>query len=133
MHTSKAELQVEAIGDYEGAMTDTDGDLRIAFEKMPANFPPDPHALFAGLENDHCQCPHWGYVLKGSFRVTYEDGTSEVVREGEAYYMRPGHLFQTIDAAELVEFSPIDEHDRTVAQIVANVEAGALDAAPATA
>ncbi|MDZ7685360.1 MAG: hypothetical protein U5O39_10495 [Gammaproteobacteria bacterium] len=32
---------------------------------------------------DLCQCPHWGTVVKGSIRVTYADGSEEVVRAGE--------------------------------------------------
>jgi hypothetical protein len=28
--------------------------------------------------DDRCQCPHWGYLLKGSFRVTYLDGPDEI-------------------------------------------------------
>ena len=115
MHTSKDDLEPTILGDYEGRSFDTDGGLRVAFEKMPANFPPDPEALFQGLPDDHCQCPHWGYVISGSFRASYSDGSEEIVGAGEAYYMRPGHIFQAVEPVELIEFSPIAEHDLTLA------------------
>ena len=30
--------------------------------------------LLEGLEYDHCQVPHWGYVIKGAVRIICEDG-----------------------------------------------------------
>ena len=103
MHTSKADLDPQVLGDYEGRMTDC-GDWRIAFESMPAAFPPD-ESPFAGLPDDRCQCRHLGYLISGSFRVTYRDGAEEVVRAGEAYVLEPGHFVQTVEPVELVELS----------------------------
>ncbi len=119
MHTSKADLPAQVVDGYEGRMAD-DGDWRVAFESMPANFPPDA-SPFAGLPDDRCQCRHLGYVLTGSFRVSYPDGREETVRAGEAYILKPGHFVQTIEPVELVEFSPRDEHDRTIATIAKNL------------
>lgn len=119
MHTSKDELEPMVLGEYEGRQIDA-GQIRIAFESMPANFPPD-ESPFKGLPNDRCQCDHWGYVFKGSFRVTYKDGPEEIVREGEAYHLRPGHFVQTIEPVELLELSPVAEHDRTMATIARNM------------
>ena len=119
MHTSKDELQATVLGEYEGRQIDA-GEIRIAFESMPAGFPPD-ESPFKGLPDDRCQCDHWGYVFKGSFRVTYLDGSAETIREGEAYHLRPGHFVQTIEAVELLELSPVAEHDRTMAAIARNI------------
>jgi hypothetical protein len=119
MHTSRDELEPTIIGGYEGRQVDAGG-IRIAFETMPAEFPPD-ESLFKGLPDDRCQCDHWGYLFKGSFRVTYLDGTEEVVRAGEAYHLRPGHFVQTLEAVEMIELSPIAEHDRTMATIARNM------------
>ena len=119
MHVSRAELPATVVGEYEGRTADAAG-MRIAFESMPANFPPD-ESLFKGLPNDRCQCDHWGYVFKGSFRVTYKGGPEEIVREGEAYHLRPGHFVQTIEPVELLELSPVAEHDRTMATIARNM------------
>ncbi len=64
--------------------------------------------LLEGLENDHCQVPHWGYVVKGSIRIEYEDNTEEIFKEGEAFYMKPGHTAVVLEDLQLVSFSPED-------------------------
>src|SRR5207244_13453137 len=112
MHTSKNDLEPTVIGDYVGRSIDA-ADIRIAFESMPAGFPPDA-SPFKGLPDDRCQCDHWGYLFKGSFRVTYLDGPEEVVRAGDAYHLRPGHFVQTIEPVEMIGLSPVDEHARTM-------------------
>jgi hypothetical protein len=119
MHTSRDELEATVLGEYEGRQIEA-GEIRIAFESMPAGFPPD-ESPFKGLPNDRCQCDHWGYVFKGSFRVTYLHGPEEIIRAGEAYHLRPGHFVQTIEAVELLELSPVAEHDRTMATIAKNM------------
>jgi hypothetical protein len=121
MHVSKADLPATVFGEYEGRTVDAAG-IRIAFESMPAAFPPD-ESPFRGLPDDRCQCDHWGYVLKGSFRVSYLDGPDEVVGTGEAYHLRPGHFVQTIEPVELIELSPVEAHDRTMAAIARNIGA----------
>ena len=75
MHTSRDELEPTVIGEYTGRSIDAGG-IRIAFESMPAHFPPD-ESPFKGLPDDRCQCDHWGYLFSGSFRVTYLDGPEE--------------------------------------------------------
>jgi hypothetical protein len=119
MHVSRDDLEAMVFGEYEGRMVDA-GEFRIAFESMPAQFPPD-ESPFKGLPDDRCQCDHWGYLFKGSFRVTYTDGTDEIVRAGEAYHLRPGHFVQTLEPVELLELSPVAEHDRTMATIAKNM------------
>lgn len=66
------------------------------------NFSP----LLAGLKNDHCQVPHWGYIVKGAIRMEYEDGTQEVFSEGEAFFMKPGHTGEVEEDLLLVSFGP---------------------------
>lgn len=121
MHVSKAELPAQVMGAYEGRFVAA-GDFRIAFESMPAEFPPD-EAPFKGLPDDRCQCDHWGYLFEGSFRVTYADGEEEIVHAGEAYHLRPGHFVQTLESVRLFELSPLEEHDRTLAVVARNLGA----------
>jgi hypothetical protein len=121
MHASKADLPAMVIGEYEGRTVDW-GDFRVAFETMPEQFPPD-ESPFAGLPDDRCQCPHWGYLIKGSFRVTYKDEPDEIVRAGDAYHLRPGHFVQTLEPVELVELSPVHQHDETMAVVARNMSA----------
>ena len=66
----------------------------------------DWRPVLVGLENDHCQVPHWGYVVKGAILIEYEDGTSDIFREGEAFYMKPGHTGEVLEDLLLVSFSP---------------------------
>ena len=119
MHVSKDELQPTIIGEYQGRQVDAGG-IRIAFESMPGQFPPD-ESPFKGLPHDRCQCDHWGYVFKGSFRVTYLDGDEEIITPGQAYHLRPGHFVQTLEPVELLELSPVEEHDRTMATLAKNM------------
>jgi hypothetical protein len=119
MHASKADLAAMVIGDYEGRTVDW-GDFRVAFETMPESFPPD-ESPFAGLPDDRCQCPHWGYLIKGSFRVSYRGEPDEIVRAGDAYHLRPGHFVQTLEPVELVELSPVHQHDETMSVVARNM------------
>jgi hypothetical protein len=121
MHVSKDELEPTVVGEYDGRMIDA-GEFRIAFESMPAQFPPD-ESPFKGLPDDRCQCDHWGYLFKGSFRVTYTDGSDEIVSAGQAYHLRPGHFVRTLEPVELLEWSPVEEHNKTMAVVTRNMSA----------
>jgi hypothetical protein len=118
--SKEAAADVMAVEGYEGHFQDLDG-YTVAFESFLAD--DDPTPLFRGLPNDHCQCPHWGMVLKGELTYRYDDGTSETSRAGEAYYARPGHLPLFTAGTETVEFSPTDGLAETVAVVTKNVEA----------
>jgi hypothetical protein len=47
------------------------------------------------------------------------------VHAGEAYHLRPGHFVQTLEPVQLIELSPVAEHDRTMAVIARNMGAPA--------
>ncbi|MFC4249027.1 cupin domain-containing protein [Natribaculum luteum] len=66
--------------------------------------------LLEGLEDDACQCPHWGYVLEGELTVGYTDGTEETDVAGDLFYWPPGHTVRADEDTEIVLFSPQDEH-----------------------
>jgi hypothetical protein len=97
------------------------GDYYVNFETMPAGFPPSPE-LFKGLPDDACQAEHWGYVFKGKVRFSYTDGSEDIVSAGEAYYARPGHVFEALEDTETVEFSPKEEFDKTLEAVGKNLE-----------
>ena len=68
----------------------------------------DGTPLLKGMPDDRCQCPHWGYVLKG--RVTYRFADrDEVFHAGDAFYLPPGHIPLADAGSEIVQFSPADE------------------------
>jgi hypothetical protein len=78
--------------------------------------------LLKGLPDDRCQCPHWGYLLKGRMTVKYRDH-EEIVNAGDAYYMAPGHKAMFDAGTEMVEFSPKDKQKKTMEAIMRNFEA----------
>jgi hypothetical protein len=79
------------------------GEMTTALENFPAGL--DTAPLFRGLPDDRCQCPHWGYVVKGQVTFTYAD-RDEVYSAGDAYYAPPGHTTRFNEDSEVVEFSP---------------------------
>ncbi len=74
--------------------------------------------LLKGLEDDLCQCPHWGYVMEGEAEVTYTNGETEIVSGGDLYYWPPGHTVRITQDAEMVMFSPQAEHGVVMDHII---------------
>jgi hypothetical protein len=112
MKSSRAQApdSLEAEG-YEGHFAELDG-YTVGFETYTADA--DLAPLFAGLPDDRCQCPHWGYVVTGRVTYRYADGTEETMGAGDAYYARPGHTPVLYAGTEVVEFSPTVELRATV-------------------
>ena len=104
----------------EGRYVELD-DWTVSFERFPIGSDPSP--LFRGLPDDRCQCEHWGYVLSGQILVRYKD-SSEVLRAGDVYYLRPGHLTELTDGTECIEFSRTSELAKTQEVVGANMQAG---------
>ena len=96
------------------------GDMHVSFESYRKRFDVTP--LLKGLPHDLDQCPHWGYVLKGEYRVKYQDGREEVYRGGDAYYSAPGHTSILEAGTEIVEFSPKELLKKTMDVISRNLE-----------
>ena len=99
--------------------------MNIALESFPAGVETAP--LFKGLPDDRCQCPHWGYVVKGRVRVIYKD-RDEVLKAGDAYYLAPGHTTVFEEPTELVEFSPKGEYLKTLEVVAHNFAMGDWEA-----
>lgn len=70
--------------------------------------------LLKGLTGDLCQAPHWGYVIQGKVTVTYADGTEESVKGGDLFYWPSGHSVRVAEDAELILFSPQEEHGKVI-------------------
>ena len=82
----------------------------------------DGTPLLKGLPDDRCQCPHWGYVLKG--RLTYRFADHEEVFEaGDAFYLPPGHVPLAEAGSEFVQFSPSDERKVVEETMMRNMQA----------
>jgi hypothetical protein len=94
------------------------GGYTVGFETH--NLDADPAPLFRGLRDDRCQCPHWGVVVSGKVTYRYADHDETYVA-GDAYYGAPGHLPLTFAGTELIEFSPTEAFQETMAVVAANL------------
>jgi hypothetical protein len=119
-HVSRTTAQetIELDG-FTGHYGELDG-YTVGFETYTADA--DVAELFRGLPDDRCQCPHWGYVVKGKVTFHFAD-RDETYQAGDAYYAPPGHTPEIYDGTELVEFSPTDALGETMAVVTANLEA----------
>ncbi len=70
--------------------------------------------LLVGLEGDACQSPHWGYMLEGEVTVTYQDGHDDVCTQGDVFHWPAGHSVRVGRDAEVILFSPDDEHGAVI-------------------
>jgi hypothetical protein len=111
MHSNKERIPIlYQSGSYYSRQVEW-GDMDAGFWGFPAGF--DSTHLFPGMPNG-CECPHWGYMLKGRMRVKYTDH-EEVITAGEAYYLAPGHLPVMEEDCEMVEFSPKESSRKMLA------------------
>lgn len=106
---------VEAGGPAEDRSGDLDG-YTVSFVTIKQTHSLAP--LLAGLPGGSCQCPHWGYLIRGKITVTYAD-REEVYQAGDAFYMAPGHVPAADAGSEIVQFSPKDSLAETVAAMKA--------------
>ena len=66
------------------------GDMEIGATWVKG--PMDTTQFYKGLPGDSCPCEHYGYVISGSLRARYLDGTEEKIVAGEIYYIPKGHF-----------------------------------------
>ena len=112
--------QVEVM---EGILEDRSEDLdgyTTGFTSFLADM--DPAPFFKGLPDDRCQCPHWGYVVKGKCTFRFAD-REETYEAGDAYYVPPGHLPLMYAGTEIVEFSPAADLAKTMDVVMKNIAA----------
>jgi hypothetical protein len=117
---SRESAQVEDHGVVEDRHADLDG-YAVSFVTFRDDIDATP--LLKGLPDDRCQCPHWGYVVKGSMTMRFGD-REEVFEAGDAFYSPPGHIPVSHEpGTEIVQFSPSEELRLTQAAIARNMEA----------
>jgi hypothetical protein len=122
MRISKSDVPVRidvpgATARQEYEFGDVSGYGKIAAEYFSLNAGVDFAPLLKGLENDLCQCPHWGYLIKGRILVQFGDGSQETVSQGDLFYWPPGHTLQVEQDADMVLFSPQNEHCTVVEHV----------------
>jgi hypothetical protein len=82
----------------------------------------DTTELFIGLDGNRCQCPHWGFVLRGQVTTTDGKGTSETVKANDLFYWPPGHNVKVDVDSDLVMFSPQREHTLVLDHMKAKIQ-----------
>jgi hypothetical protein len=91
----------------------------ISFLDLRADM--DMAPLLAGLPDDRCPCPHWGYVTKGTVTFTFADH-AEVFEAGDAFYVPPSHSPAVTAGTEFVLISPAEQVAEVNAAIQRNIE-----------
>ena len=82
----------------------------------------DTTPLVVGLENHQCQCPHWGFVIRGRLTTTDAVGKQETVNANDLFYWPPGHNVRVDADAEIVMFSPQREHSVVIDHMIRKVK-----------
>jgi hypothetical protein len=102
------------------------GDVRgydtISGEYFSLSAGVDTTPLFLGLEGDRCQCPHWGFVLRGQITITDANGGRETVNPNDLFYWPPGHNVKVDEDAEIIMFSPQREHSVVIDHMIEKVK-----------
>jgi len=83
------------------------GGMAVAYWEAPAGTDFGP--MLAGLPQDMCTSPHWGYVIEGTVRVKYADGKEDVVKAGEVFYFPAPHTGIVEKNIKFIDFSPEPE------------------------
>ncbi len=123
MHGAMPDFAVSFQGDGVDIRESEWQGMNVALERFPAGLSTAP--IFVGLPDDRCQCPHWGYVIRGQVRVLYADH-EETLRAGDAYYLSPGHTTVFEEDTEMIEFSPAGEYQKTMEVAIRNATGAAV-------
>jgi hypothetical protein len=116
--SKESAAQVEEHGPVVDRHEDIDG-YTVNFVSFHQDIDATP--LLKGLPDDSCQCPHWGYVLKGKLTYRFAD-REEVFEAGDAFYLPPGHVPLADAGSELVQFSPSEELQAVAAAMAKNMQ-----------
>ena len=121
MHLSVADLPVSPGTNMQNIEW---GGMVVNYVELPAGADFTP--LFEGLPDGKCQCPHWGYVLKGAVSLRYSDGTEEVASAGEVFYWPAGHTGWVDEDTAFIDISPAEEF-KVVSNHIAKMMAAASE------
>lgn len=111
------------IDQLEGRYSPLD-DYTVAFETFKQDV--DPAPFFVGLPDGRCQCAHWGVVTQGQLTFRWGD-REETYVAGDAYYAPPGHLPLVTSGTSIIEFSPSEDLEQTMAVVQGNLAAAGAE------
>jgi len=127
MHVTKNDVEVKmeipgAVIRQHTEFGDAAGLGKISCEYFSLAAGVDTTPLFEGLEGDLCQCPHWGFVVRGELTATDAAGRTETVKGNDLFYWPPGHNVKVTADADLIMFSPQREHSQVIAHMQEKVK-----------
>lgn len=127
MRIAKQDIPVQidvpgAIARQQSDFGDVTGYGKIGAEFFSFGAGTDISDLLQGLEDNLCQSPHWGYVVKGVITALYTDGSEETSRTGDLFYWPPGHSVRAEEETDIVMFSPQQEHCAVIDHIRQQIE-----------
>ena len=111
---NRSDMDVRVEGDGVDFRTKEVGGMTMAWAILPKGTDFGP--ALKGLQDDLCQCPHWGYVIKGRLKMRTKDG-EQVYEAGQAVYWGPGHSPEALEDCEYIDFSPTDEMEAVVRHV----------------
>ncbi|KUM69415.1 hypothetical protein J7F01_19125 [Streptomyces sp. ISL-22] len=106
MEGDGVELRIKPIG----------GGMSVGYIRLPQGTDMGP--ALKGMPDDACQCPHWGYLLKGRLVMHTAEG-EHTYEAGQAYYWAPGHVPVALEDCEFVEFSPTEDFQKVIDHVAA--------------
>ena len=109
------EVPVVIAGDgVEVRVGEIGGGMSASFITLPRGTDLGP--ALEGMPDDRCQCPHWGYLLRGTVQMRTADG-DRIYTAGQAFYWGPGHVPVALEDSAYVDFSPTEEFAAVIAHI----------------
>ena len=123
MHVAKDDVDVRmeipgAVIRQRTEFGDVSGFDKISGEYFTLAAGVDTTPLFVGLDGNACQCPHWGFVVRGQITTTDAKGVRETVSANDLFYWPPGHNVKVDADAEIVMFSPQREHSHVINRMI---------------
>ena len=111
---NREEMDVRVEGDGVDFRTKQVGGQSIAWVVLPkgADFGP----ALKGLPGDLCQCPHWGYMIKGRLLMRTAEG-EQTYEAGQAFYWGPGHAPLALEDCEYIDISPTEGIEEVLAHV----------------
>jgi hypothetical protein len=111
---TREEMQVRMEGDGLAFRTKEIGGQTMARVTLPKGTDLGP--ALKGLPEDSCQCPHWGYMIKGRLQMRTSDG-DRVYEAGDAFYWAPGHVPVALEDCEYLDISPTDQLEAVIGHV----------------
>jgi hypothetical protein len=113
----REQMKVRIQGDGVDFRTKDIGGQTMAWVVLPKGADLSP--ALKGLHRDACQCPHWGYMIRGRLLMRTEEGDM-TYEAGQAFYWGPGHVPVALEDCEYIDISPTAELEHVLNHVTGN-------------